>query len=309
MNGTIVVFGEALVDDFATDQVVGGAPFNVARHLAAMGAAALMITRVGVDQNGAMVRAEFARLGMDESALQIDQLEETGRVMVERSGGRHRFIVVPNQAYDYIDADAAVSAMAGVQPSMIYFGTLAQRNARSRDALASVLKASGARRFLDLNVRNGQVTESCISLSLHDADIVKVNEEELQDLFKMFTATRPVTLTMDSDEMRGACASLLRIFSLEAMIVTLGPRGSVYFGADGTGITNRDNIKPPFVIDTVGAGDAFAAVFLLGQMHQWPLTQTLARANEFAAATCALSGAVPRETAFYQPFAARWLAA
>jgi fructokinase len=35
---TIAVFGEALVDDFITEQVVGGAPFNVARNLAAFGA-------------------------------------------------------------------------------------------------------------------------------------------------------------------------------------------------------------------------------------------------------------------------------
>jgi fructokinase len=44
---TIVVFGEALVDDFLTEQSVGGAPFNVARHLAALMAPQLMITCIG----------------------------------------------------------------------------------------------------------------------------------------------------------------------------------------------------------------------------------------------------------------------
>ncbi|WP_373889635.1 hypothetical protein [Massilia sp. MB5] len=36
-SGQVVVYGEALVDDFLSEQVVGGAPFNVARNLAAFG--------------------------------------------------------------------------------------------------------------------------------------------------------------------------------------------------------------------------------------------------------------------------------
>ena len=79
---TAVVFGEALVDDFATEQVVGGAPFNVARHLAAFMAPNLMITRVGEDRNGESVRAEFERFAMSQAGLQLDAIEETGRVLV-----------------------------------------------------------------------------------------------------------------------------------------------------------------------------------------------------------------------------------
>jgi fructokinase len=91
--------------------------------------------------------------------------------------------------------------------------------------------------------------------------------------------------------------------------VTLGHRGSVYFGADGSVIANRDTPAPPYVIDTVGAGDAFAAIFLLGRARGWPLEQTLARANEFAGAICAIPGAVPRDMDFYDKWAARWRAA
>jgi fructokinase len=96
------------------------------------------------------------------------------------------------------------------------------------------------------------------------------------------------------------------MFALEGLIVTLGHRGSVYFGADGAVLANRDNPAPPFVIDTVGAGDAFAAIFLLGRVRGWPLESTLARANEFAAAICTVPGAVPRDLAFYDKWALRW---
>ena len=94
-----VIFGEALVDEFPTEQVIGGAPFNVARHLAAFMAPPLMITRIGDDRNGQAVRAEFERFVMPETGLQIDPIEETGRVVVERDAqGKpegHRFIILP----------------------------------------------------------------------------------------------------------------------------------------------------------------------------------------------------------------------
>ena len=138
-----VVFGEALVDDFVTEQLVGGAPFNVARNLAAFMSPQLMITRIGDDRNGAVVRGEFERFAMSESGLQLDRMEETGRVLVERRPGGHRFVILPKQAYDFIDPTHAIDALAGVTPAAIYFGTLAQRCPRSHDTL---YKAAGGDR-------------------------------------------------------------------------------------------------------------------------------------------------------------------
>lgn len=307
--GTTVVFGEALVDDFATGQVVGGAPFNVARHLAAFMAPSLMITRIGEDRNGESVRAEFERFAMSQAGLQRDAIEETGRVLVERTPKGHRFVIVPNQAYDYIEREAALKALAGVTPAAIYFGTLAQRNERSRGTLQALLSATQGKqaiRFLDLNLRDGQVGERTVFHALHAADIAKVNEEELQALFGWYFQLGPNDPPMAADETRSACAGLVQMFGLEALIVTLGHRGSVYFGRDGSTIDTRETPAPPFVIDTVGAGDAFSAIFLLGRMRGWPLALTLARANEFAGAICAIPGAVPRDLGFYDKWMARW---
>lgn len=303
---TTVVFGEALVDDFVTEQVVGGAPFNVARHLAAFMSPQLMITCIGNDRNGAVVHGEFERFAMSEAGLQVDKMEETGRVVVERSGKGHRFIILPGQAYDYINPEMALAALESVDPSVIYFGTLAQRCPRSRDTLHALLEASNAARFLDLNLREGQYDERTVSHSLHAADIAKVNEEELQELFRWYFDIQPGSAPLTGDEVRAACAALVQMFSLEGLIVTLGHRGSVYFGADLGVTVNRDTPAPPYVIDTVGAGDAFAAIFLLGRMRDWPLEQALARANEFAAAICAIPGAVPRDMGFYDKWASRW---
>ena len=303
---TAVVFGEALVDDFNAEQVVGGAPFNVARHLAAFMVPVLAITRIGDDQSGQLVRAEFERFAMSEAGLQVDALEETGRVLVERGPRGHRFTILPNQAYDFIDRTAAVASVEGVEPGLVYFGMLAQRNAVSHSALKGLLDASVAPRFLDLNLRDGQYDERGVTRSLQAANIVKVNEEELQVLFGWYFQIKPEDPALSADEVHASCQAVLKMFSLDALIVTLGHRGSVYFGSDGQVLTQRDNPAPPFVIDTVGAGDAFAAIFLLGRMRGWPLATSLARANEFAGAICAIPGAVPGDMGFYDKWMTRW---
>jgi fructokinase len=305
-TGATIVFGEALVDDFATEQIVGGAPFNVARHLAAFMAPQLMITRIGADHNGATVQAEFERFAMSQAGLQRDPIEETGRVIVERSAKGHRFVIVPNQAYDYIARDDALAALKTVDAGALYFGTLAQRGERSRGTLKALLSSTNATRYLDLNLREGQFDERVVSDALHAADIVKLNEDELQAMFGWYFQLGPNDAPLAGDETRSACAALLQMFGLQALIVTLGHRGSVYFGAGGVMIDTRDTPSPPFVIDTVGAGDAFSAIFLLGRARGWPLETTLARANEFAGAVCAIPGAVPRDLGFYDQWMTRW---
>jgi fructokinase len=303
---TVVVWGETLVEETGGGPVVGGAPFNVARHLAAFMAPQLMITRIGQDRNGVAVRAEFERFAMQDAGLQVDPIEETGRVVVGRGPQGQRCAIQPNQAYDYIDQDGALSALSAEQPDAICFGTLAQRGPRSRATLEALLAATPATRMLDLNLREGWIDESVVRRSLQLAHIAKVNEQELQALFGWYFQIGPEAPPLSSDEVRAACRALVEMFSLEALIVTLGHRGAVYFGADGATIDSRDTPAPPYVIDTTGAGDAFCAIFLLGRARGWPLDTTLARANAFAGAICATPGAVPRDLGFYDQWMGRW---
>jgi fructokinase len=306
-----IVFGEVLAEDGTDAAKLGGAPFNLARHLAAFMAPPLLITRIGDDRNGAAVRAEFERFVIPETGLQVDTMEETGRVAVEQTAARMgpsaRSVLLPRQAYDFIDPETAAAAVAGMAPDIVYFGTLAQRGERSRQALAAVLAAAPqAKRFLDLNLFPGQADEAIVGAALQAADIVKVNEEELQALFQWYFQIAPNDTPMSTEQVHAACRALMDRFSLEALIVTLGHRGSVYFGSDGSLVANRDNPVPPYVIDTAGAGDAFSAIFLLGRARGWPLALTLARANEFAGAICAVTGAVPQDMGFYDKWARRW---
>lgn len=316
-----VIFGEALVDDFGDVQVVGGAPFNVARNLAGFGMPPLMVTRIGDDDYGDRLRAEFGRFGMSAAGLQVGAGEPTGRVQVERTGdGSHRFHILPEQAYDRVQSAPMLAALAAQTVSAapatpgtpalaaVYFGTLAQRSENGRAALQVLLQACPGQRYLDLNLRDGQTTESTVFDSLCHADTLKVNEDELMQLFDWYAHISPGTADMDSLDVRLACAELITKFSLSSIIVTLGPRGAAHYSADGA-VTASGPAEVPRMADTVGAGDAFSAVYLYGSAQGWPLALTMARANQFAAAICGIAGAVPQDTAFYQPWVARWQSA
>jgi fructokinase len=305
MEHAVLVFGEALVEDFGSRQAVG-APFNLARHLSALGVRSTMVTRVGSDADGALVQAGFERFGMSQAGLQRDDAHPTGRVhLVPQPDGSRRFELPPDQAYDHIAAGPALAALQSTRPDIVCFGTLAQRSPTSRDTLHTLLGATQAMRFLDLNLREGQVDESIVFDSLQQADILKVNEEELQLLFGWYCHTCPETGNMDHAAVESECRALMHNFSLSGLIVTQGERGATWYSADGVRVSQHETAQSAQFADTEGAGDAFSAVFLLGRLKGWSIEQTLSRANAFASASCGVAGAVPQQPD-YAPWLERW---
>lgn len=137
----MVVYGEALIDDFVDEQVVGGAPFNVARNLAAFGLAPMMITRIGRDQNGMQVRDEFSRFAMSTSGLQVDPLAATGRVVVERRAGDHRWPLglTLGRANEFA---SAICGIRGAVPADLAFHR-SWRRAWLTDAATAQVRALG----------------------------------------------------------------------------------------------------------------------------------------------------------------------
>ncbi|WP_229458980.1 PfkB family carbohydrate kinase [Massilia glaciei] len=96
---------------------------------------------------------------------------------------------------------------------------------------------------------------------------MKVNEDELRALSGWYVPAG----CGGGGAMRTAARSLMRTFGLHEMLVTLGARGYAYFGPDGPIVRDGGGPALPVVVDTVGAGDAFSALFLLGRALGWPV--------------------------------------
>ncbi|MDP9109789.1 MAG: PfkB family carbohydrate kinase [Pseudomonadota bacterium] len=304
MHPPVALFGEALIDEFASQRVVGGAPFNVACALAQFDCAPLLISAIGNDPCGELVKAALLRFGLVKNGVQVSPSLPTGRVIIEQSGVAHRFTILPDQAYDAIETPAALAALRNAPPQMLYFGTLAQRSATSWQTLQQVLRACTAQRFLDVNLRDGQVERTIVLRAVEHADILKVNCEELE-ILATWAFGSGVDVSQDLDAL---IARMMQAFSLSELIVTNGAHGWRHISRDGSVLTGAA-APVAQVVDTVGAGDAFSAIYLVGHLHRWPLPLTLQRAAEFSAAVCQLRGAVATDLRFYAAWYANWFAA
>jgi fructokinase len=301
----VAVLGEALIDHFPDADVIGGAPFNVARNLAALGATAMMVTRVGDDADAAALLHEFERFSLSQSGIQRDQARATGNVRVTLKSGQPTFHIADDQAWDAIDPAAAQASVTAFAPHIVCFGTLAQRHTTSRAAIRDVVTSSSCLKVLDLNLRTCAGNEELSAWSLGHADIVKVNDDELLQLLAWFVPYVGNELTWAGEAHRRAVRDLVIHFGIKRLIVTRGAHGSAAF--DDAGELAAEGLAPGVdVVDTVGAGDAFLAVCLLATLNHWPLANALAEAGAFAAAICTLRGAVTANQAFYQPWRERF---
>ena len=100
-------------------------------------------------------------------------------------------------------------------------------------------------------------------------------------------------------------SSFLAEFGLQGIVLTHGSAGAEILTVSGEHFQIAPESKVD-VVDTVGAGDAFASVIILGLSNDWPLSLSLQRAQEFASNIVGHRGATVSDPAFYQPFIAAW---
>lgn len=287
----ILVIGEILIDRFPEYERIGGAPFNFAFHLKQMGWPVRLITRIGDDTPGRRIQQLLEQHAFDLQDVQIDRHHPTGRVDVSLdSQGVPQFDIRCDVAYDHLDLSTLSSSEMSMA-KMIYFGSLAQRTPEASDQYRTCLskKKAGTLGFCDINFRPPHLNEAAIAASLHKADILKLNTEELERIAALYDGP---------DKSESQLHWLAASFSVPMIALTMGGDGSriVTTHAEVTG-TPRHGIE---IVDTVGAGDGYAAVLASGVLDAWPLATILERATEFAAMICTLPGAVPQDSQRYQ---------
>lgn len=290
MKTDLCIFGEVLYDHFPDgSKVLGGAPFNVAWHLNAFGLAPLFISRVGQDIEATQIRQTMQEHGMNSTALQTDRLLPTGRVDIEIINNEPEYDIFSPCAYDEIEA----SPLSATSCKILYHGTLALRHAKSRATLQEFIKQRPDRIFIDVNLRSPWWNRDDVLGMINNAHWLKLNTAELNQLF-------PSTLTMPQ-RLKAVIASN----QLEGVILTHGSQGAELMteGVEHITIQPTSEVK---IVDTVGAGDAFSAVIILGLMNNWPLPVTLERAQDFASEIVGQRGATVTDKNFYRHFLAQW---
>jgi len=282
LNPTILSFGEALWDLLPSGPVLGGAPLNFAYRATSLGHRSIIVSRIGQDSLGQKARKQIVTMGMDDACLQWDNTYPTGSVKIYFDEDKNPdYTIIENVAYDHIEFSAKLEdSIEGAD--CLCFGTLAQRNGLSRRTLQRLLsKFSGKFRLLDINLRKNCYSDKTIESSLDQANILKLNDEELAVLVDL--------LGLQGDSMPNRAEHLLRRTGLEYCVVTLGERGALALSLEGEKIYSPG--YKVHLVDPCGSGDGFSAGFIHSLLENKSLSTACRLGNALGAMVARQEGA------------------
>lgn len=285
INGKYVVgIGEVLWDLLPDGKKIGGAPANFAYHVSQCGWQSKVVSAVGNDKLGDEIIANFQKKSLNVLIEKVAY--PTGTVQIKlNADGIPCYDIKENVAWDNIPFADRLQQLA-LNTCVACFGSLAQRSTVSRETINAFLDAmpEGPNQYkiFDINLRQEFYTEKIICDSLQRCNVLKINDEELDVIGRMFGYGE-----MDQSE---ACRTLLRAYRLEMLILTCGIHGSYVFTPQDLSFLETPRVE---VVDTVGAGDSFTAAFISSVLHGKTVKEAHRRAVDVSAYVCTQNGAMP----------------
>jgi fructokinase len=293
-----VIFGEVLLDIFPDgNKVLGGAPFNVAWHLQGFGLDPILISRVGNDDFGNEIIDAMKAWNMNITGIQVDEMHPTGRVNIKIQDGEPSYTIQENCAYDFIDKKLI---RLPAKPGIFYHGSLALRAKNNQDLVQHLrlqmqAKNNHSLSFVDINLRPPWYEMENLRGLLKKTDYLKLNENELSELADQQSAQDIIAKAL----------SLNKSLHVGNMIITQGESGAFMIDASDN-VYQVQPEKNEAVVDTVGAGDAFSSVIILGIIKDWSSQDTLNRAQAFASSIISQQGATMRNPYMYNNYKEIW---
>ena len=287
----VTSFGEILFDVYPDYKKLGGAPFNFIYHIKKLTGYGNFISRVGNDNAGNEIVNLMIDHGMPTKYLQIDNEHPTGSANANLDENKiPHWDISLNRSYDFIENIQILTSLIEEETDCLYFGTLAQRGEQSRKTLKSFF-GKRIKYFCDLNLRQNFYNAEIIKSSLSAANVLKLNSDELR-------IVRNLLLINKADEFQSA-KTLSEFFEIDLVCITQGEEGAMLYK---DGIMNHYTGVVENVVDTVGAGDAYAAMLCLGYLNRWGLEKTNKLASEFAGKIIMVNGALPENDFLYDKY-------
>ncbi len=280
---TIIGIGEILWDEFPGKKILGGAPANFALHANQLGGHGKIISCIGDDVSGDEIKKKLTQNRLSYK-LSIDPAHPTGHVSVQTDDkGSPQYIIHENVSWDYLPFDSDTKKLAHIADA-ICFGTLAQRNPISAQSIKKFIKSTSQAciKIYDINLRQHYYSKNVISDLMKLSNVLKLNNEELDIITKMFFLPKKETHCLEK---------LKSLFCIDIIILTKGKEGSRIFKDR---LNDSQSCPEPIrIVDTVGAGDSYTAAFAIALIKKCDLDQINRAASKIAAFVCSQSGATP----------------
>lgn len=277
----VVGIGEILWDMLPQGKQLGGAPANFAYHVCRLGGNGWAVSAISDDPLGDEINEILSTKNLHTALAEVSAPTGTVQVTLD-AAGVPSYDITENVAWDMIPFTPALEEMAK-ETEAVCFGTLAQRSEISRNTIMKFISCMPADslKVYDINLRQNYYSEEIISRSLEVSDILKINDEELETVSALFGLEGTQT---------ERCRTLIERFSLKLVILTKGDKGSEVVTALAEHSVVPGKIE---VADTVGAGDAFTAAFVVSYLRGESLAEAHEKAGEVSSYVCTKSGAMP----------------
>lgn len=293
MKKYVVGLGEALFDCLPEGRKLGGAPANFAYHASQFGLNGWAVSAIGDDDLGKEIVATFEKVGLDHVLPVVEQPTGTVKVTLDNKG-IPQYEICLGVAWDNIPLTDEMLYVAR-NAQAVCFGSLAQRCEKSRETIQAFLDVApkDALRVFDINLRQHWYSADVITDSLHRANILKINDEELDIVATMLLDVPTVPgklIAEDPDQTRRVCRNLIAKYNLQMLILTCGAVGSYVFTATEESYVATPKVE---VADTVGAGDSFTAAFVAQILLGKSIREAHEKAVAVSAFVCTQAGAMP----------------
>ena len=292
---TVVGIGEALWDCLPEGRKFGGAPTNFAYHCGQFGLNSYAASAVGDDALGNEI-LDICR-EKNQKIIMPYVPYDTGTVQVTLdANGIPQYDIKTGVAWDNIPYSESLADLAK-KTDAVCWGSLAQRSYVSRNTISSFLTdmPKDALKVFDINLRQNFFTKEVIENSLEMCNILKINDEELVLISRVFGALPETDDDFDTIwhnlDFKTKCFDILKKYNLRMLILTCGVNGSYVFTPDGD-ISEQGTPKVT-VADTVGAGDSFTATFVSSLLLGKSIREAHERAVKVSAFVCTQHGAMP----------------
>lgn len=284
MENLVVGMGEALWDMLPEGKKIGGAPANFAYHVSQFGLKSMVVSAVGDDALGNEILDSFSSKGVDGIIEKVPY--PTGTVQVELDGdGVPSYDIKEGVAWDNIPYTPELDKLAS-ETKAVCFGSLAQRSIVSRTTINRFLDAMPSSedtlKIFDINLRQNFYTKEIICNSLEKCNILKINDEELVTVSRLFG--------FPGIDLKDKCWILLAKYGLKMLILTCGVNGSYVFTPGNVSFVETPKVE---VTDTVGAGDSFTGTFVASILKGLPVCEAHRLAVNVSAFVCTQAGAMP----------------
>ncbi|MEQ1754993.1 MAG: carbohydrate kinase [Micropepsaceae bacterium] len=281
--------GEALTDLVIEDQVSqrwiaksGGAPWNVARAMSALGVPSAFAGAISTDPFGDAVWEASRAADLDLRFTQ--RVSRSPLLAVVHQTQPPRYFFIGDDSADLYFDPTLLPVGWQHHVRWAHFGgiSLARQPLAGRLAdLAVTLKRDGVRISYDPNFRDlmDEAYDPMFRRMAELADLVKVSDEDLAGLFR-------------TEHIENALATMRGWNPSASVFLTRGPAGgSLYVGKDQFTAPSPHVV----VVDSVGAGDASMAALLYTLMQHADRTppEHLRFALAGGAAACTTTGASP----------------